>query len=227
MIEHLQQHISGPAEFKSVFDVSRETIDTLETYERLLKQWQKAVNLVAPATLDDVWHRHFADSAQLLPLIPPAAARIMDLGSGAGFPGLVLAILLAERNPAARVTLVESDTRKAAFLREVARTTSLTVEILVMRIENPETQLKLATVDVVTARALAPLPKLLAWLVPAFLTRESGRECVALLLKGRDAVAEVAAAQAQFSFSPRLVPSITSPEARIVVVTALGAKPEV
>ena len=226
MTHHLRERISGPAEFKSVFDVSRETLERLAAYERLLKQWQKAVNLVAPATLDDVWHRHFADSAQLLPLIPPSATRIMDLGSGAGFPGLVLAILLAEQRKTARVTLVESDMRKAAFLREVARTVSLPVDILVTRIENPETQVKLATADVVTARALAPLPKLLAWLIPAFLARESGRECFALLLKGRDAVAEVTAAQAQFSFSPRLVPSITSPEARIVVVTALAAKPE-
>ena len=88
--------IRGPEDFAAAFNVSRETIDRLATYEGLLRQWQKAVNLVAPSTLDAVWHRHFADSAQLLPLAP-AARTWVDLGSGAGFPGLVVAILLADR----------------------------------------------------------------------------------------------------------------------------------
>ena len=86
--------IRGPDDFAAAFDVSRETIARLATYEALLRQWQKAVNLVAPSTLDAVWHRHFADSAQLLSLAP-AARTWVDLGSGAGFPGLVVAILLA------------------------------------------------------------------------------------------------------------------------------------
>jgi 16S rRNA (guanine527-N7)-methyltransferase len=213
--------IDTPEAFESAFQVSRETIARLETYERLLRQWQKVVNLVAPATLDETWHRHFADSAQLAALIPAGTRSLVDLGSGAGFPGLVLAILLAERQTGPKVTLIESDARKAAFLREVARSIVIAVDILVTRIENPETQLKLATADVVTARALAPLPKLLGWLAPAVRP-----ECTALLLKGREADAEVAAAVAQFSFSRRLVPSRTQPEARIVIVTALGRKPE-
>ena len=176
------QIVGGPEDFAAAFNVSRETIERLTTYEALLRQWQKAVNLVAPGTLDAVWHRHFADSAQLLPLAPPGPHHWIDLGSGAGFPGLVVAILLAERtarlapplpvsvssplagrgtgeggtsrtskvgvpptpNPSPlprhafgtmgrgtaplasgrrtpRVTLIESDTRKAAFLREVIR----------------------------------------------------------------------------------------------------------
>src|SRR5215207_1978754 len=88
--------IRGPEDFAAAFDVSRETIARLATYEALLRQWQKAVNLVAPSTLDAIWHRHFADSAQLLPLAPTARTWV-DLGSGAGFPGLVVAVLLAER----------------------------------------------------------------------------------------------------------------------------------
>ena len=92
---HLQSRIRGPDDFAAAFNVSRETIARLVTYEGLLRQWQKAVNLVAPSTLDAVWHRHFADSAQLLPLAPTARTWV-DLGSGAGFPGLVVAILLAD-----------------------------------------------------------------------------------------------------------------------------------
>src|ERR1051326_9399865 len=87
--------IRGPDEFAAAFNVSRETIARLTTYETLLRQWQKAVNLVAPSTLDEIWHRHFADSAQLLPLAP-AARTWVDLGSGAGFPGLIIAILLPD-----------------------------------------------------------------------------------------------------------------------------------
>ena len=134
--------VRGPEDFATAFNVSRETIARLEVYEALLRHWQKAVNLVAPGTLDAVWHRHFADSAQLLPLAPPGARSWIDLGSGAGFPGLVVAILLAGNaettlssplrggagespdgsdSMAPHVTLIESDTRKAAFLREVVR----------------------------------------------------------------------------------------------------------
>ena len=126
--------ITTPEDFARAFGVSRETLERLETYEALLKQWQKTINLVAPSTLSDIWHRHFADSAQLLALAPPGAERWLDLGSGAGFPGLVLAILLAERGHG-RVTLIESDTRKAAFLGEVARRVGVAVDILGTRIE--------------------------------------------------------------------------------------------
>ncbi len=97
--QRLASHpIRGPDDFAAAFDVSRETIGRLATYEGLLRQWQKAVNLVAPSTLDAVWHRHFADSAQLLALAPTARTWV-DLGSGAGFPGMVVAILLADRAP--------------------------------------------------------------------------------------------------------------------------------
>ena len=120
--------IRNADDFARHFDVSRETIDKLSAYEALLRQWQKTINLVAPSTLEVVWSRHFADSAQVLALAPPDAKRWFDLGSGAGFPGLVLAIMLAGRD-GAKVTLVESDTRKAAFLGEVARQTGAPVDI--------------------------------------------------------------------------------------------------
>ena len=209
--------IPSPEAFADAFGVTPETVGKLATYARLLRQWQKAVNLVAPATLDDVWHRHFADSAQLAALIPTGTRTLVDLGSGGGFPGLVLAIMGA----AATVTLVESDSRKAAFLREVARQVGAPVEILVRRIEHPATQLKLATADVVTARALAPLSRLFGWIAPAV-----RRDATVLLLKGREVSREIESAERAFDCRVRLVSSVTDAEGRIVVVTGLAPKPK-
>lgn len=207
--------IRSAGDFARAFGVSRETVDKLGTYVDLLKRWQKTINLVAPGTLDDIWNRHIADSAQLLALAPPDAKVWVDLGSGGGFPGMVLAILLADR-PGARMTLVESDSRKAAFLREVARAVAAPVDILCARIENATTQSRLASVDVVTARALAPLPRLLGLCRPLFASAT-----VALLLKGRDVEAELAEARAKWSFEARLVPSRTDGDGRIVVIRNL------
>ncbi len=212
--------IATPEDFARAFGVSRETLERLQTYESLLKQWQRTINLVAASTLDDTWHRHFADSAQLLALAPPAAEHWLDLGSGAGFPGLVLAILLKERGHG-RVTLIESDTRKAAFLAEVARRTGAAVDIRGTRIEKSATQAKLAPVDVVTARALAPLPRLLDLSTPFF----SG-PTIGLFLKGREAEAEVEAAKKLWDFESELHPSLTDSGGRIVVIRALNAKTE-
>lgn len=210
--------IAGPEDFKRYFSVSRETVERLEAYAGLLLKWQKTINLVAPSTLGDIWNRHFADSAQLLALAPPDATRWLDLGSGAGFPGMVLAILLRERE-GARVTLVESDSRKAAFLREVARATGAPVDILCERIEKPATQAKVGeSINVVTARALAPLPKLLDLSAPYF-----SKDTVGLFLKGREAQAEVEAAHQIWDFEAALKPSVTDSSGRIVIVRALKA----
>ena len=211
--------ITTPEDFARAFGVSRETLERLETYEALLKQWQRTINLVAPSTLSDIWHRHFADSAQLLALAP-GAERWLDLGSGAGFPGLVLAILLAERGHG-RVTLIESDTRKAAFLAEVARRVGVAVDIQGTRIEKSATQAKLGPVDVVTARALAPLPRLLELSAPYFSGPTMG-----LFLKGREVEAEVEAARQLWDFEPELRQSLTAISGRIVVIRALKAKTE-
>lgn len=230
--------IDTPEAFQEAFGVSRETLARLRTYEDLLKAWQKAVNLVSPSTLDQVWHRHFADSAQLLDLalassLPPGregnegaggqtgGKSWLDLGSGGGFPGLVLAILLAERRPDARMTLVESDARKAAFLGEVARKTGVAVEIRAERSEKAATQANSQIRDVITARALAPLPKLLGLVLPFFSPRT-----VALFPKGREAEVEVAQAQERFGFEFSLAQSLTDDEARIVIVRNLAARTE-
>lgn len=220
-------HIKGPADFAAAFDVSQVALDRLATYASLLSLWQKKINLVAPSTLDDTWHRHFADSAQLLDLAPPHPTTWIDLGSGAGFPGLVVAILLASREPAAptRLSLVESDQRKCAFLAEVIRQTRIStvipVDIVCARIEAPPTRAKLAIADVVSARALAPLEKLLELASPHL--GPTGR---GLFLKGRGAEAELATAARSFEFSYELVPSRTEAEAGIVVMRGPATRAE-
>jgi 16S rRNA (guanine527-N7)-methyltransferase len=215
--------VADAAGFASAFGVSRETTDKFETYAALLKQWQKAVQLVAPSTLDAVWSRHFADSAQLMRFAPPRVSRWADLGSGAGFPGLVIALLAhdpAFLRPGLRVTLVESDSRKAAFLREVARQTGAApVDILGTRIELPSTRDKVGTVEVISARALAPLTDLFRLALPFWQPATLG-----LFLKGRDAENEVEAARSFWSFKLELKPSMTDPAARIVCVRNLSPR---
>jgi 16S rRNA (guanine527-N7)-methyltransferase len=141
-------------------DVSRETLARLEDFVALLARWQRAINLVGQATLDRVWVRHVLDSAQLAPLIPSDPQSLVDLGSGAGFPGLIVSAL----RPDLDVTLLEADARKAAFLGESARVLGLTrpPRILISRIE----AVSGVRADVITARAVAPLGQLLAWAAP-------------------------------------------------------------
>ena len=210
--------ISGPADFKDRFHVSRETIDRLTIYAEELKRWQKAVNLVAPGTLGQIWHRHFADSAQLADMIPPDSTQHADLGSGGGFPGLVLAIMLADRSAPPTTRLIESDQRKAAFLRETARRAGIAVEIVTARIENPETHAKVGIVDVVSARALAPLDRLLQLSAPLF-----GDATVGFFLKGRGVEQELTDAGHKWRFEHRLVPSVTQEGAYVVAVRHLQA----
>jgi 16S rRNA G527 N7-methylase RsmG len=277
--------ISNRDDFAAAFDVPPETIARLVHYETLLRQWQKAVNLVAPATLDAVWHRHFADSAQIVPLAPPATRSWIDLGSGAGFPGLVAAILLAppsprpspasphapsgrgegqgqmptslgqgreqeqqlpppslpaaapdpnplpargEREPAAagvrervpiRFTLVESDARKCAFLREVARQVGIQVDILSKRAESARTSVNEDLPRVVSARALAPLDRLFELAEPL-----SPPGTTLLFLKGREVGRELQMAESRWQFQVALVPSITDKHGRIAVITNLERK---
>ncbi len=229
-----QRRFDSAQAFRDQFAVSRETIARLEAYAALLTRWQKTINLVAPGTLGEIWHRHFADSAQLWQL---GCARVgepstvhhsgdqlpdhwVDLGSGAGFPGLVLAIMAAETG-GTRHTLVESDSRKASFLREVARECGVAVDILCTRIESHETLAKVNTATCVTARALAPMPRLAGLVAPYFASSTRG-----LFLKGRDVAAELEEAARTWDFSYELVPSLTESAARIVVLSALKAKTE-
>ena len=145
----------GANEFQIRTGVSRETISKLETYASCLRGWQQRFNLVGQKSLEDVWHRHFFDSAQLFELCEPTSAHLVDLGSGAGFPGMVLSIM-GQSN----VELIESNRKKCFFLTEVAQLAGIDVKITNGRLEQlPAT----ATADIVTARALAPLSKLLGY----------------------------------------------------------------
>lgn len=206
--------IDGPDAFAEVFQVSRETIHRLSRYAALLAYWQKTINLVAASTLPQLWARHFADSAQLLTLAQNARLWL-DLGSGAGFPGLVVAILGAGK-PDFRVHLVESSRKKCAFLAEVVRQTEAPVDIHAMRIEDLAQTAHGLAPDVVSARALAPLPRLLDLASPFF-----GPDTRGLFLKGRDAEAEIEAARVGWDFTAHLHPSLTAGDSHVVEVTML------
>ena len=186
-----------PDEFARLTGVSRETMARLQAYARVLAEWSRRLNLVGRATLADPWRRHFLDSAQLLPLIPEAARSLADLGSGAGFPGLVLAILGMPG-----VELIEADTRKAAFLREAARETAAAVTVRACRIEAVPPR----AVDVVTARGCAPLHRLLP-LAQRFI----GVRTVCLFLKGQRAEEELTAAGKAWTMAVTRHPSRSDP----------------
>lgn len=196
-----------PEAFERAAGVSRETRIRFEAYLDLLRRWQRRINLVGPRTLDDPWRRHFLDSAQLFPLLPGGNPRILDVGSGAGFPGLVLAILGAEN-----VTLVDSDKRKCAFLREAARVTGTRVSIYAERIESLAG--KIPAPDVITARAVAPLPLLLNR-IKLFLKPN----LICLFLKGRRAEEELTAIRSTWQFQIERIPSITDPSGTILRLT--------
>ncbi|MDJ0995196.1 MAG: 16S rRNA (guanine(527)-N(7))-methyltransferase RsmG [Dinoroseobacter sp.] len=192
--------------------VSRETRERLEIYFDLLCKWNPKINLVAPSTLPDAWFRHFLDSMQLRDLAPDDWQSWVDLGSGGGFPGMVVAILAQSEKTDRSIMLVESDQRKAAFLRTVARETETPVEILAQRIE----ALGPLSADVVSARALAPLDKLLSYAV---------RHCRAggtlLFLKGGRAKSELSDAQKNWQFEVTESPSQTDPAAVILHIKEL------
>lgn len=193
--------------------VSRETAELLDLYVAQLRRWQPIKNLVGPATLEEVWSRHIDDALQLLDLAPEARTWL-DLGSGAGIPGLILAIAGRERG--IQVELVESNARKCAFLTETARLTGAPARVRNARIEAVIGEYQ--GVDIVCARALAPMTQLLAWTEPLLKTGTTG-----LFPKGRDVQAELTQAAAQWRVVNDLVPSRTDSEARIVRVTSLAA----
>ena len=189
-------------------NVSRETLQKLEKYQTLLKKWQTKINLIAPSTLDQMWERHFEDSLQLLPYLPNKTCRLIDLGSGAGFPGLVLA--LAE--PELEVTLIESDSRKCFFLENVSRETFSSVKVINARIESlPDMK-----ADVITARALAPLEDLLVYAHPLMAT-----DTICLFLKGKEFEKEVEIINQTWDFSLDIFPSLTDSGGQILKISDL------
>jgi 16S rRNA (guanine527-N7)-methyltransferase len=190
--------------------VSRETAGRLDRFVELLLRWQQTTHLIAPSTVAHLWTRHIADSLQLVRLAP-GAPKWVDLGSGGGFPGLVIACALVEL-PGTTVHLVESNGKKAAFLREAARLVDLPAIVHHQRIEDFIARVGPA-VDVVSARALAPLADLLDYAEPLVRRGAQG-----LFPKGQDVEAELTRASKYWNIEADLVPSLMDPRSRIVVV---------
>ncbi len=200
----------GPEEFAAATNVSRETLARLKLYAGLLEDWNSRHNLVSDNSLKDLWRRHFWDSAQLLPFVPQSAQSLADLGSGAGFPGLVLAELLRGR---VSVTLFEARAKKCAFLEEAARRMELPVTIRAIRMEDAPPK----AFDVVTARACAPLSKLLE-----YAQNFMGANSVCLLLKGQNVGAELTEAHKYWTMNAVTTPSLTDPSGAVLALKNLA-----
>ena len=193
------------------FPVSRETLAKLDVYEQLLKKWQKTINLVSNNTVDDIWNRHFLDSAQLVKYIPSGKYRIVDFGSGAGFPILVYATLLqnAKNGGEYEFHTIESDSRKCAFMREVVRNLDLNINIHNSRIE----QISLGFFDFITARALTSLDGLLTYARP-FITKSS----TCLFLKGENLANEMMLFKRKWEAEVQEFSSLSDEKGKVVVL---------
>ncbi len=210
--------ISGADEFAQLFNVSRETLDQLVIYEKLLEKWQNAVNLVAPSTLNDIWFRHIGDSAQIVDIVKKSDSSKksgiwLDIGSGGGFPGLVAAIMLRDQCDY-RFHLVESNGRKCAFLSDVVRHLSLPVDIHKERIEKVHLKLDFEHATIISARALASLDQLLE-MSKSFV----GSDTVSYFFKGRDVQKELDIAAGKFAFHSKAFASLTSSDSSILEIT--------
>jgi 16S rRNA (guanine527-N7)-methyltransferase len=201
----------GPTEFQQAENVSRETFSRLKALVALLTDWNARHNLVSAGSLQDVWRRHVWDSAQLAPFIPSSAGSLVDLGSGAGFPGLVLALLLQDR-PGFRTVLYEATRKKCDFLAAAAERLGLVVEIRNARLENAQPE----PFDLVTARACAPLSRLLSY-AQVF----QGPGTINLFLKGQNVGAELTEAHKAWKMRLRKEPSRSDPSGVILVIEGL------
>lgn len=202
----------GPREFRRSEGVSRETLDKLAVFADLLARWNRTARLVSPSTLGSIWHRHMLDSAQLLDHIPEEAGKVVDIGTGGGFPGLVLSIIAAERRPHTRFVLVDGNARKCEFLREVCRRTGTGAEIRDVR----DNELEPQRADVVTARAVAPLGRLLG-----MTNRHLSEGGICVFLKGREVATEIESAAKSWRFGVTAAPSRTDGCGRVLLITEL------
>jgi len=196
-------------DFQTATGVSRETMERLHIYADVLADWNSRMNLVARSTLEDVWHRHMLDSAQLFPLIQKDTKVLVDLGSGAGFPGLVLAIMGIPE-----VHLIESTGKKVSFLQTVAEQTAVSIKIHNNRIET----VKPFIADVITARALAPLDKLLGYARPF-----SGPDTQHIYLKGQHVGDELTEAHKIWNMKVDRQPSSTDPRGSVLSVCEVSS----
>jgi 16S rRNA (guanine527-N7)-methyltransferase len=196
-------------------NVSRETTQDLEAFVDLVTKWTPKINLIAKGSVADIWARHVIDSVQLYQYAPQTYKKWVDLGSGGGFPGIIMAVIAKEKHPDAHFSLIESDQRKAVFLRTAARELVLPVTVVAERIEHAAPQIA----DVVSARALASLSSLLPL---AHRHMRDGGIC--LIHKGKQAAQEVADAQEYWSFDLEDHASFTDPEARLLVIQRISTR---
>lgn len=194
-------------------NVSRETINDLERFAGLVSKWTAKINLIARGSVETLWERHVIDSVQVYRFAPDYYEKWVDLGSGGGFPGIVAAIVAKEKHPNAVFVLIESDQRKATFLRTAARELDLPVTVLASRIEEAPPQ----GADVVTARALTAL----SGLIP-LVSRHLDSKGIALLHKGRQVKQEIAEAHRTIAFELEDHPSFTDPEGRLLVIQRIN-----
>lgn len=198
------------------YSVSRETISKLKTYEALLHEWQQKFNLVSKASLEDAWNRHFLDSLQLLNFIPDDTKLLYDFGSGAGFPGLVLATVLQEKTPYLKIKLIESIKKKTLYLNAVVKQLGLhNVEVINSRIEN----IPVEKVDVITSRAMCSLDKLFQY-ASAFCSQKT--KCI--FPKGKKYQEELSVAEQHWNFDYKAVPSESSDDGMVLIITGLSEK---
>ncbi len=198
----MKQSAYGPSDFQRDTGVSRETLDRLTAYADLLQTWNKKINLVGKSTADEIWWRHMLDSAQIYQFLPDPTSALVDMGSGAGFPGLVLAIM-----GAANAHLIEGDQRKCAFLREAARVANVKVTVHAKRME----AVKGLKAGIITARALASLSELLTLAEPF-----AAHNCVYFFPKGQNVEVELTESRKIWTMSVESIPSRTNPAASIL-----------
>ncbi|MEP2715748.1 16S rRNA (guanine(527)-N(7))-methyltransferase RsmG [Pseudophaeobacter sp.] len=194
-------------------NVSRETMERLEGFEQVLLKWNPRINLVSKSSLDHLWQRHIADSVQVFSCVDQIDRSWVDIGSGGGFPGIVIAILAAERSPETKVTLIESDQRKSAFLRTAARECGVGITVLSERIEKAPPQ----QANILSARALADLDKLLE-----FTELHLAEGGTALFPKGASWKKEVDKAAERWRFDVEQITSLTETEAVILKINGVA-----
>ena len=194
-------------------DVSRETLNALEQFSALVLKWTAHINLISVNTIDDIWDRHMVDSAQIFRFAPKNFKTWLDIGSGGGFPGIVVAILGKELAPDAEFILVESDQRKATFLRTAIRELALNAKVAADRIENQPAM----NADVISARALGSLPSLLP-----LISQHMAPSGLALLHKGRRVDQEIALARQEWRFYLEEASSLTDPDGRLLLIQRIS-----
>lgn len=200
-------------DFQNHFDVSRETMDSLYKFGEMLIKWNKSINLVSPTTIETLWHRHILDSAQLINHVDYNVQNWVDFGSGGGLPALIVAILLKEKSPTTKITLVESDKRKSSFLVTVGQSLSLNTQVIPKRIM----EIPPLNADIISARALASLPDLLE--LSAFHGR---RDTVCLFPKGKLHKEEIDLAKEHWGFELEVFKSITDSDAAILKISRIS-----